>query len=135
MDKYLVEAIDNYPYDLKQTVESLDYALSSNPNCPHALVLKGRIYAEQMMRYDKAIQYYEEALCEDVRLAFIYPHYIYALQRLGKHREAKVAIDYALKLPELSKAWLLHDQMISLELTEQLDEASEALKTSLKTLY
>jgi len=71
-----MDAMDNYPYNLADAVESLNYALSVNPASPEALVLKGKIYAEQMYRYDLAIECYEEALCEDVRYAMVYPHYI-----------------------------------------------------------
>jgi len=39
IDKYLFQAIDTYPYDLQETVESLQYALSYNPNKKN-LVLK-----------------------------------------------------------------------------------------------
>ncbi|MEM9051390.1 MAG: hypothetical protein AAGC47_04985 [Bacteroidota bacterium] len=43
MEKHLMDAMDNYPYNLADAVESLNYALSVNTASPEALVLKGKI--------------------------------------------------------------------------------------------
>jgi uncharacterized protein YfaS (alpha-2-macroglobulin family) len=46
IDKYLFQALDNYPYSLQETVESLDYALSYDEKNTTALCLYARIEAE-----------------------------------------------------------------------------------------
>ena len=125
MEKHLMDAMDNYPYNLADAVESLNYALSVNPASPEALVLKGKIYAEQMYRYDQALECYEEALCEDVCYAVVYPHYIYALLSLGKHKRAEAAIDYALTLAGSNKTLLMSYKVMSYEMTGRLKKAAK----------
>ena len=48
IDRYLVKAIDAYPYNLEEAIESLDYALSGDNNNAATLCLYGRVYAEQL---------------------------------------------------------------------------------------
>lgn len=43
IDKYLFQAMDNYPYCLEETIESLDYALSYDDKNVTALCLYARI--------------------------------------------------------------------------------------------
>ncbi|MBP6238275.1 MAG: hypothetical protein KA270_13100 [Saprospiraceae bacterium] len=47
IDRYLVKALDAYPYNLEEAIESLDYALSGDNNNAATLCLYGRVYAEQ----------------------------------------------------------------------------------------
>src|SRR5690606_41519380 len=41
IDKYLVQALDNYPYNLEDALTSLEYALSYDENNTQALCLYG----------------------------------------------------------------------------------------------
>jgi tetratricopeptide (TPR) repeat protein len=79
VDKYLFQALDNYPYNLEEVVESLDYALSYNSKNTMALCLYGRVYAEQLSDYEQAKLYFQEALTLDVFAKEVYPHYIQTL--------------------------------------------------------
>ena len=53
IDKYLFQALDNYPYSLEETIESLDYALSYDSKNTTALCLYGRIQTEQLQNYEE----------------------------------------------------------------------------------
>ena len=55
-EKYLMEALDAYPYDLPKVIEALNYALSYDAENALALCLMGQFYSEQMAQYEKAIQ-------------------------------------------------------------------------------
>ena len=76
IDKYLFQAIDNYPYWLEGTIESLDYALSYNDKNPMTLCLYGRIQAEQLQDFEEAKRYFQEALAIDIQAVAVYPFYI-----------------------------------------------------------
>lgn len=102
--KYLLEAIDNYPYDLPKAMEALDYALSYDDNQAFALLLKGRVYAEQFQDYITAIDYYQDALTKDIYCLQIYPYYISSLICIEKYNEAAKLIKYALTLKGIDKA-------------------------------
>lgn len=135
IDRYLIEAIDNYPYDVTQAVESLNYALSSNPSCPHALCLMGRVYAEQMKDYQEAISYFEEALQEDVRMTKIYPYYVSALIDFGRHNEAIKAIDFAVTLKGSDIGQLLYLKMIAFEYLKKYKKAVKLSKEAIENGY
>ena len=59
IDKYLVQALDNYPYNLEDALTSLEYALSYNENNSQALCLYGRFLAEQFKQYEEAKPYFD----------------------------------------------------------------------------
>ncbi len=79
VDKYLFQALDNYPYCLEETIESLDYALSYDSKNPTALGLYGRIYSEQLQDYETAKSYFQEAIANNIYAIEVYPFYINAL--------------------------------------------------------
>ena len=66
LDKYLFQALDAYPYNLEEAVESLNYALSYDDKNPIALCLMGQIYAENLRNYEEAKEYYQQALAADM---------------------------------------------------------------------
>jgi tetratricopeptide (TPR) repeat protein len=135
IDRYLIEAIDNYPYDVTQAVESLNYALSSNPSCPHALCLMGRVHAEQMQNYQEAIAYFEDALKEDVRMAKVYPYYASTLIDAGYHNEAIRAIDFAVTLKGADIGQLLHLKMFAYEYLKKYKKAIKLSKEAIENGY
>lgn len=106
LDKYLFQAIDAYPYDLQETVESLQYALSYNPTSTTALCLMGQVYAEQLKDYETAKTYYQEALAENIHALEVYPHYINVLLWNEDFTEAERLINFAFTIKGTDKAVL-----------------------------
>ena len=51
-NSYVFQAIDAYPYNLEETLEALNFALSYNEKDTQALCLMGRVYAEQLKDYE-----------------------------------------------------------------------------------
>jgi tetratricopeptide (TPR) repeat protein len=64
-DQYYLKALDEYPYALDISIEYLNYALSYNAEHVGANFLMGRVYMEQFDNYDKAEEYFQEALSND----------------------------------------------------------------------
>ncbi len=106
LDKYLFQALDAYPYDLQETVESLQYALSYNPNSTRALCLMGQVYAEQLKDYETAKAYYQEALSENMNAIGVYEHYINVLLWNEDFAEAEKLINFAFTIKGMDKAIL-----------------------------
>nr|WP_321221400.1 hypothetical protein [uncultured Psychroserpens sp.] len=79
LNNYVLKAIDAYPYDLEETVENLNYALSYESHNPYALYLMGRLQAEQFGDYEKAKYYFAEALANKMDFIKVYPKYILVL--------------------------------------------------------
>ena len=125
LDKYLFQAIDAYPYDLQETVESLQYALSYNPKNTKALCLMGQVYAEQLHDYETAKAYYQEALAENIHAIDVYKHYIDVLLWNEDFKEAEKLINYAFTIKGIDKALMY---LKKAQLFEQKQELKLAIK-------
>ena len=126
-NSYLFKAMDAYPYNLEETLEALNYALSYNNKDPNALCLMARVFAEQLQDYETAKQYYVEALTEGLDAHQIYPHYIQTLLWNDDFKEAEILIEYAFKVKGIDKGLLLLKK-------GQLFEAIGNYKMAIKTL-
>ena len=125
LNNYVLKAIDAYPYDLEETVENLNYALSYEANNAYALYLMGRLQAEQLGDYEKAKQYYAEALANKMDFQKVYPKYILVLIWNEDYEEAQKLIDFAFTIKGLNKAevWLRQGQLL-----ENLQAHKKAIK-------
>lgn len=114
-DKYLFQALDNYPYWLEGTIESLDYAMSYNDKNSMAFCLYGRIQAEQLYDYETAKDYFQQALAIDVYAVEVYPHYINTLILNEDYEEADKLIAFALTIKGINKIDLLFKKIMLAE--------------------
>jgi tetratricopeptide (TPR) repeat protein len=125
-DKYVLKALDNYPYYLEETLESLSYALSYEETNTMALCLMGRMYAEQLYNFEKAKGYFVEALAYNLYAVEIYPHYINLLIQIEDYEAARKTIDFALKIRGINKSAILYSKI---RLYEKLEKYKLALRT------
>ena len=125
LNNYVLKAIDAYPYDLEETVENLNYALSYEANNAYALYLMGRVQAEQLGDYEKAKYYYAEALASKMDFVKVYPKYILVLLWNEDYREAQKLIDYANTVKAVNQCELL---VLQAQLNESLGMYKAALK-------
>lgn len=123
-NNYVFKALENYPYDLEEVMESLNYALSYDDKNTMALTLMGRVHAEKLCKYDEAISYYKEALAENIHAFEVYPHYINVLLWNEDYKEAEDFIDFAITVKGSDKAVLYLKKAI---LYDQLKSYKEAL--------
>ncbi|MHA7058688.1 tetratricopeptide repeat protein [Aquimarina sp. M1] len=130
LDKYLFQALDAYPYNLEEAVESLNYALSYDEKNPVALCLMGQIYAENLRNYETAKEYYQQALAEDIYALDVYPKYINVLLWNEDYDEAEKLIDFALTLKGTDKAVLYLKKGILFEQKKEYKAALKVLKTA-----
>ena len=128
LNNYVLKAIDAYPYELEETVENLNYALSYEANNVYALYLMGRLQAEQLGDYEKAKQYYAEALANKMDFTKVYSKYILVLIWNEDFNEAQKLIDFAFTVKGLNKAeiWLAQGQLF--ECIQAYKKAIKALK-------
>lgn len=128
IDKYLFQALDNYPYSLEETVESLDYALSYDGKNTIALCLYGRLYSEQLQRYEVAKDYFQQAIGIDIHALEVYVHYIQTLILNEDTAEAEKLIDFALTIKGINKAEILLKKAMLLESQRKFKEALKVIK-------
>ena len=128
IDKYLFQAMDNYPYCLEETIESLDYALSYDDKNVTALCLYARIQAEQLLNYEEAKNYFEQALGININAIEVYPYYIQTLLVNEDFEEAEKLIDFALTVKGINKAEILMKKIQLQETKREFKEAKQLLK-------
>ncbi|GAA3743709.1 hypothetical protein GCM10022422_29710 [Flavobacterium ginsengisoli] len=128
IDKYLFQALDNYPYSLEETIESLDYAFSYDSKNTMVLCLYGRIQAEQLMNYEEAKSYFQEALAINIHALEVYPYYLQTLIVNGDYEEAQKLIDFALTIKGINKAMIFVKKAVLLEVQHKFKDALKEIK-------
>jgi len=134
-NNYIFKALDAYPYDLEEAIEALTYALAYDEKNTVALCLMGRIYAEKLMDYEKAKEYYAEALAENISAFEVYPHYINVLLWNEDLKEVEKLIDFALTIKGSDKAILFVGKAHLLEQRKEYKEALKVLKEAKTYCY
>lgn len=128
IDKYLFQALDNYPYWLEGTSEALDYALSYDAKNTAALCLYARIEAEQLQNYEVAKNYFQEALAINIDAVAVYPYYLETLLLNEDYEEAAKLIDFALTIKGINKKAILLKKVQLLERQQNIKDALKLLK-------
>jgi tetratricopeptide (TPR) repeat protein len=128
IDKYLFQALDNYPYSLEETIESLDYAMSYDSKNTTALCLYGRIQIEQLQNYEEAKRYFQEALAINIDAVAVYPYYIETLLLNEDFEEATKLIDFALTIKGINKMAILLKKVQLLERQQDIKGAIKLMK-------
>ncbi|MFT3795660.1 tetratricopeptide repeat protein [Flavobacterium sp.] len=127
-DKYLFQAMDYYPFSLGEATESLGYALSYDAQNTMALCLSGRVQAEQLLNYEKAKEFFEQALGINLHALEIYPHYIDTLIMNGDYDEAEKLIDFALTVKGIDKPLILWHKVLLFETRQEFKAARKVLQ-------
>ncbi|WP_456312646.1 hypothetical protein [Pseudomonas shirazensis] len=130
IDKYLFQALDNYPYWLEGTIESLDYAFSYNDTNTMVLCLYGRIQAEQLLNYEEAKSYFQQALAINIHALEVYPYYLQTLILNEDYEEAQKLIDFALTIKGINKSEIYVKKAILYEAGQKFKKALKEIKNA-----
>jgi len=128
IDKYLFQALDNYPFWLEGTIESLDYAFSYDSKNTMVLCLYGRIQTEQLMNYEEAKSYFQEALAINIHALEVYPHYLQTLILNEDYEEAQNLIDFALTIKGINKTEIFVKKAVLFEIQQKFKAALKEIK-------
>lgn len=128
LNNYVLKAIDAYPYELEEAVESLNYALSYESDNAYALYLMGRIQAEQLGDYEEALTYYAEALANKMDFHKVYYKYIQVLLWNEDFDEAQKLIDFALTVKGIDRGCVWDKQGQLFEIKQEYKKAIKAFK-------
>ncbi|KUJ60953.1 hypothetical protein AR687_16250 [Flavobacteriaceae bacterium CRH] len=130
IDKYLFQALDNYPYWLEGTIESLDYAFSYNDTNTMVLCLYGRIQAEQLWNYEEAKSYFQQALAINIHALEVYPYYLQTLILNEDYEETQKLIDFALTIKGINKSEIYVKKAILFEAQHEFKKALKEIKNA-----
>lgn len=134
-NNYLVKAIDYYPFNLEEAIESLNLAYSYDPTNTSVLCLLGRFHAEILKDYETAKEYYADALAENIHAIEIYPHYMNVLLWNEDYEQVNKLIKFALKVKGADKGVIYLNKAIMHEKLCEYEKALKAIKMSKKHTY
>lgn len=125
---YLIKALEAYPWELEKAIESLNYALSYEPENVQALALMGRIQAEQFKDNETAKHYYQSAIASKIEFAAMYPGYVKVLVDNEEYEAAQKVIAFAMTLMSVDRGLLLVYKAQIFEKQELYKAAKRSLK-------
>ncbi|MXN92556.1 hypothetical protein GR160_15105 [Flavobacterium sp. Sd200] len=120
-----IQAIDNYPYNVEECIEKLQYVIAADDEHAGAHFLMGRIYEEQLEDYKQAEYYYRMTLYLNREHLPVY--YQYAAMLINRNRldEALTIINAGLKAPGIDVARITYLHGLLYERYEMLNTAIE----------
>jgi len=127
-DQYYLKALDAYPFDLADTFENLNYAISYDDEHSPSYCLMGQLYMRYIKQYDKAEYYFNKALSHDLNYPETFRHFILLKIWLSEFSAAMKMIKYAHSIKGMSKALLYFYEANIHEYKGQLKECEIALK-------
>ncbi|MFA0963635.1 hypothetical protein AB9P05_17655 [Roseivirga sp. BDSF3-8] len=130
-DKYYVKAADEYPFNLEETLENLEYALSYDPEHAAANRLMGVMKREELKDYKGAEECFCLSLATDPDSLETCGEYLQLLLILKKTKEARRLICYMEKLPGADIARLLAARARLSEMSRAYDEALHLLREAM----
>jgi tetratricopeptide (TPR) repeat protein len=134
-ETYYLKAYEQYPHNLEDCVENLNYALSYDGEYAPALCLMGRLYTSEIKNFVLAEEYFTRALAADFTFSETYIHYSRLLVTLEKTDELNKLMEQAFKSPGIEKSTLYHTKGLSLEQLGRFDEALELFHLALRASF
>jgi tetratricopeptide (TPR) repeat protein len=99
-----IQARDNYPFNVDECIEKLQYVIAADDEHAGAHCLMGQIYEEQLEDFKQAEYYYRMTLYLDKDYVPVYVHFAYMLIKLNKLDEALKIIEAADRVPGTDKS-------------------------------
>lgn len=134
--QYYLKAKDNYPYDLPEAMESLEYAMSYNNEHAGTHCLMGTFYYEQLNDFKEAFYHFEQAMIHDVEHIDTYYFFSMALIEYGEFDKAKTLLKHAETIKGIclscvfERKALIHEKMGNLKKSEKQLLKAVSMSTS-----
>ncbi len=127
-DKYYLQAVDVYPFDLKEVIEYLSYALSYDDAHAPANCLMGQLYMVQLKDFEKAEYYLNQAIIANLSYPDSYKYLALLKVWINDIDAAFKIISYASKINGMNRTQLLWVKVLAFECRLQFKEAKAVIK-------
>lgn len=134
-DQYYIKALDQYPFNLEESIENLNYALNYNKEHAGANYLMGKLHREQLNNLAKAEEFYSIALAynpNDVNVCMDYTLLFIILKEFNK---AEKLIAYAQKLKGIDISRILCFKGLIFEYKQKYSKAISFYKKAILEAY
>ncbi len=130
-DGYYLKAIENYPWELSEALENLNYSLSYDPDHAGANCLMGQLQMQYLSNYRAAEEYFEAALASNPQYVCAYENLVALYIHQRKLVKAQRVLEYAQQIPTISKAFVMWAMARIMEHRYELNIAKRYLKAAL----
>lgn len=134
-----IQARDNYPFNVDECIEKLQYVIAADNEHAGAHCLMGIIYEEQLEDYKQAEYYYRMTLYLDKEYLPVYYQYAELLINLNRLDEALRIIELGKKVPGADMARLAYLSGLLYEKYEMFSTAigyyTEAKRAAMNSYY
>lgn len=128
---YLVKALDYYPYNLEEALESLNYAMAYEENNPIALCLMGRVNLEIFKDYPLANSYFREAIAANIDYLETYTYFLDCLLIQEEFEEMEKLLVFARKRKGIDRGLLFYHEALLFEKQLKFKKAQKAIKEAM----
>ncbi|TRZ43571.1 tetratricopeptide repeat protein [Robertkochia solimangrovi] len=125
---HLYKAFDAYPYEISETMEALQFAMSYDDLNVQVWCMLGRVHMEQFQDYEAAKSCFEQAMSIDIEWPGIYPLFITVLFRTQDFDAAEKLICFADSIQKVHKGVLAFYEGRLREYKGQYKEAMRSYK-------
>lgn len=130
-NNYLIKALDYYPYNLEEALESLNYAMAFEENNPIALCLMGRVQMEIFKDYALADSYFREAIAANNNYLETYPYFLECLLIQEEFEEMTKLLAFARKRKGINRAMMFYHEAMLWEKQLKFKKAQKAIKEAM----
>ncbi|MNJ86485.1 hypothetical protein D3C87_39840 [compost metagenome] len=130
-NNYLIKALDYYPYNLEEAMESLNYAMAYEGDNPITLCLMGRAHLEVFKDYEQANSFFREALAANVNYLETYSYLLDCLLIQGDFEEMKKLLAFARKRKGIDQALMFYYEALLFEKQLKFKKALKTVKESM----
>jgi tetratricopeptide (TPR) repeat protein len=131
-DRYYIKAKENYPYEIDQALDALEYGLSYDDSHAGLLALKGEICHRDLKQFNTARECFELALYHDAQFVDTYYNYIRLLCDIDEVEAAEKLVVRALSIKGIDKAKVWHLEALMYERQGMFTMAMGSLNNALQ---
>lgn len=134
-DQYYLKALDEYPYNLEDAVENLNYALSYDSEHSGANYLMGKLYMEQFQKFELAEEYFIAAMASDPSNINTCESFSWLLLRTRQFKKALTLLKYSYSVKGINIPKLKRLEALVYESLKEFDTAIALLRTAMEECY
>lgn len=134
-DQYYLKAEDAYGYDIGETIENLNYALSYDEEHIQANLLMAKVLAWEFENWQEAEQYFTRIIAIDPNHSAVIDPYVDMLIYIGKWDKAEKLLHYAISIKGVDRGLVYYRMAIILEKRGQLRAAVKMLEAAEMQAY
>lgn len=120
-----IQAKDNYPFNVDECIEKLQYVIAADDEHAGAHFLMGKIYEEQLEDYKQAEYYYRMILYLDKDYTPVYEQFALMLINLNRLEDANIIIEASFKVAGITIAYMDYLTGLLYEKYEMYNTAKE----------